>query len=86
MIYRKLSIEDIELVVEMNQNFREGFIEREYAERFLMNPENWLFAAVDNDKIIIEFIPTVCKVAFCVFQRAVDNLFYFVRRRVAHSG
>ena len=38
------------------------------------------------ERMADDYIPTVCEVAFCVFQRAVDNRFYFVRGRVAHSG
>ena len=52
--YRKLTAADIELVLEMNRNFREGFIEKESAEVFLQDPDNWIFAAV-QDGVIIGF-------------------------------
>lgn len=51
-VYRKLYPEDIRLVVDMNLNYREGFICRKNAELFLQNPANWIFAAVDGKKII----------------------------------
>jgi len=52
MEYRKLSISDLEMVLDMNQNFRQGFISKENARVFLSKPENWLFSCVKNGKII----------------------------------
>lgn len=49
---RKLGIEDLELVMGMNRDFREGFVCRENALQFLVNPDNWLYAAVSEDRII----------------------------------
>lgn len=50
--YRKLNISDLKLVLEMNQNFRDGFIFKENARQFLLNPKNWIFACVEEKKII----------------------------------
>lgn len=40
------------MVMEMNRNYREGFICFESAKRFLDNPMNWIYAAVSGDTII----------------------------------
>ena len=52
MKLRKLKIEDMQLVLGMNETFREGFITLEGAAAFLSEEKNWLFAAVEEDKII----------------------------------
>lgn len=49
---RKLNPEDLDLALTMNRNFREGFLCRESARRFLENPLNWLFAAIKDETII----------------------------------
>lgn len=51
-ICRKLDIDDLDRVMDMNRNYREGFICRENAAEFLKNPRNWLFAAVYEGVII----------------------------------
>lgn len=51
-ICRKLTVQDIDMIMDMNRNFREGFICRENARAFLENPANWLFAAVKDDVVI----------------------------------
>lgn len=51
-ICRKLSIKDIDTVMDMNINYRERFICRNNALIFLQNPMNWIFAAIYNNKII----------------------------------
>ena len=50
--YRKLNISDLELVLEMNKNFRDGFIFKENARQFLLDPKNWIFACIEDKKII----------------------------------
>lgn len=49
---RKLGVQDLELVMGMNRDFREGFICQENALQFLVNPDNWLYAAVSEGRII----------------------------------
>lgn len=51
-VYRKLEVKDLELVVQMNQDFREGFIDRENTKEFLSNDLNWLIACVEDEKVI----------------------------------
>jgi len=51
-IFRKLCPGDVEMVVRMETDFRSGFVCRENAERFLENPGNWLFACVENRRIL----------------------------------
>lgn len=51
-ICRRLSEKDIEMVMEMNKNFREGFVCYNNALIFLKNKSNWIFAAVCNEVII----------------------------------
>ncbi len=51
-ICRKLTCEDISMVMDMNRDYREGFICRPNAEDFLADPENWIWAAVMNGQII----------------------------------
>ena len=50
--YRRLNANDLETVLHMNEGFREGFIERAWAQRFLSDTRNWLFAALDGGEII----------------------------------
>lgn len=52
MEFRKLTTDDLNSALEMNRTFREGFLQREAAETFLNNPDNWLFAAVQNGEIL----------------------------------
>lgn len=49
---RRLTENDINMVMDMNKNFREGFICYDNALIFLRNPNNWIYAAVANDVII----------------------------------
>lgn len=51
-ICRKLTENDIDMVMDMNKNFRDGFICYDNALTYLENQRNWLFAAVANDVII----------------------------------
>ena len=50
--FKKLCLEDIDMVVNMNTTFRENFICRENAEIFLNNPFNWLYATILKGEII----------------------------------
>lgn len=49
MTYRRLTANDIELVLAMNMSFREGLVSREAALAFLCDVRNWLYAAVDGN-------------------------------------
>ena len=49
---RRLTIDDMELILRMNQTFREGMICCKNAEVFLKNPRNWLYAAVCTEEIV----------------------------------
>ena len=51
-IYRKLTVADLPLVMEMENNFRSNFVHGENARLFLSNSMNWLFACVENGQII----------------------------------
>lgn len=53
-ICRKLSINDINIVMDMNKNYREDFICHDNALAFLKNHYNWIFAAI-YDNVIIGF-------------------------------
>ena len=50
--FRRLTVDHLEMVLEMNRNFREGFIEEDSAQRFLKDPQNWIFAAIHEDSVI----------------------------------
>ena len=50
--YRRLSISDLSMVLEMNRHFRDGFVCEENAREFLQNRTNWLFACIENGRII----------------------------------
>lgn len=50
--FRKLSISDLELVLQMENDFRSGFIFQENARQFLSNPMNWIFACIQEKQII----------------------------------
>lgn len=49
---RRLGEADIEAVMAMNRDFREGFIDREKALAFLRDESCWLFAALMEDTVI----------------------------------
>lgn len=51
-ICRKLDIQDVDTIMRMNQDFREGFLCRESVLKFLTNPENWFYAAILQNRII----------------------------------
>ena len=50
--FRKLTINDLDMVLRMNQNFREGFIDEDSVRRFLSDTRNWIYAAVLEGKVI----------------------------------
>lgn len=50
--YRKLHLSDVELVLQMNKDFRNDFIFVENARQFLLNPMNWIFACIQDKRII----------------------------------
>ena len=50
--YRKLTPIDLLLVMNMETDFRSGFISEENARQFLTNPMNWIYACIQNDQII----------------------------------
>lgn len=50
--FRKLHLSDLELVLQMNKDFRDGFIFKETARKFLSNPMNWIFACIQDKRII----------------------------------
>ena len=52
MTYRLLAADDQALVLGMNTTFREGFISEKGAGDFLADPDNWLFAAVEEERIV----------------------------------
>lgn len=52
MIFRRLHVSDIMMAMNMNQDFRKGFICKENAILFLSQQDNWLFACIENDRII----------------------------------
>lgn len=51
-ICRKLMQKDIEMVMDMNKHYREGFICYDSAVKFLQDEKNWIFAAVCEGVII----------------------------------
>ncbi|OZV10485.1 hypothetical protein CIW83_20135 [Tissierella sp. P1] len=50
--FRKLGLSDLDIVLQMEKDFRNGFIDGENARQFLLNPNNWIFACVQEGKII----------------------------------
>lgn len=50
--FRKLTVRDLDMVMDMNTSFREGFVSRNNAGQFLNDPSNWLYAAVSGNKIV----------------------------------
>jgi len=50
--FRKLSISDLQLVLQMEKDFRSEFVCLENARLFLSNPANLIFACIENNRII----------------------------------
>ncbi|HBN84313.1 MAG TPA: N-acetyltransferase [Clostridiales bacterium] len=51
-VYRKCTVSDLQLVLQMENDFRSNFVCIENARLFLSNPANWIFACIENNKII----------------------------------
>lgn len=51
-IYRKLGISDLDLVLQMDNDFRSNFICKENARLFLSNPMCWIFACIEKNRVI----------------------------------
>ena len=52
MKFRKLTASDLPLAMGMNADFRENFMTQEGGVRFLTDERNWLFAAIEEEKIV----------------------------------
>lgn len=50
--YRRLTINDLDRVIKMNEDFRENFVSEESCWLFLNDPKNWIYACLLNEKII----------------------------------
>ena len=51
-VYRKLGVSDLDLVLKMDNDFRSNFICDENARLFLSNPMCWIFACIENNRVI----------------------------------
>lgn len=51
-IFRKLTVSDLSMVLQMENDFRSNFICEENARLFLSNSMNWIFACIENNRII----------------------------------
>lgn len=49
---RRLQIKDLNLVLQMDKDFRGDFICEENARQFLLNPMNWIFACIKENQIV----------------------------------
>jgi ribosomal protein S18 acetylase RimI-like enzyme len=50
--FRKLNISDLSMVMNTENDFRSNFICQENARQFLLNPMNWIFACIEDNRII----------------------------------
>ena len=50
--YRRLTINDLDRVMEMNEDFRENFVSKESCRLFLSDPKNWIYACLLKGRII----------------------------------
>ena len=50
--FRRLTVDDLSAVLEMNHTFRDGFITAEGATVFLADDRNWLWAGIAEERII----------------------------------
>lgn len=50
--FRKLCLSDLELVLQMENDFRKGFVVEESVRQFFSNPMNWIFACIQEEQII----------------------------------
>lgn len=51
-IFRRLTISDLPMVLQMENDFRSNFVYEENARMFLSNTMNWIFACIENNRII----------------------------------
>jgi len=51
-VFRKLGLSDLPMVLNMETDFRAGFICEENARLFLSDPMNWIFACIQDGRII----------------------------------
>lgn len=51
-VFRKLYVSDLKMVMQMDEDFRKDFVCEENARMFLSNPMNWIFACIENNRII----------------------------------
>jgi ribosomal protein S18 acetylase RimI-like enzyme len=50
--FRKLTFSDLPLVLQMEKDFRSNFVCQENAKLFLSNSSNWIFACIEDERII----------------------------------
>ena len=50
--FRRLTTQDLDMILSMNRDFREGFVKPSAARDFLENPSNWLWATVHGNAVI----------------------------------
>lgn len=50
--YRRLSVSDLEMVLRLNETYRRDFASLEAARAFLAQPQNWMFACVEDSQIL----------------------------------
>ncbi len=50
--YRKLNLSDLDMVLQMEEDFRSGFVCEDNARAFLSSPTNWMFACIEDGRII----------------------------------
>jgi len=52
-VYRRLNISDLPMVLQMNRDFQDGYnCREENARLFLSQPHNWLFACIEDGRIL----------------------------------
>ncbi|HKM35365.1 MAG TPA: hypothetical protein VJY54_11560 [Lachnospiraceae bacterium] len=51
-VFRKLCVSDLKMVMQMDEDFRKDFVCEENVRTFLSNPMNWIFACIENNRII----------------------------------
>lgn len=49
---RRLTEDDLDLILSMNHTFRKGFAEPAAARAFLQNPSNWFWAAIRGKTVV----------------------------------
>lgn len=50
--FRKLNTLDLEVILQMANNFRNGFVLEDKAIQFFSNPMNWIYACIQEKQII----------------------------------